>query len=478
MGLPPALTPADIEALKIHVEVLDLAPPEGPLDIPGKQAENYFRWFYDFFRHKLGAPAWLSYLGSMIAASPMLAVSGLTHGIVLLFPFVATTLAAPILEVVDGLRKKLDPTVGAFSVTVLNEILGTEFQVGDLAAGEDVASHISRAEKVGGLFHQQLLAEFVGKADVTEELGRRAAARMTGFLVNFGVATGLLGLLGEIATLGFISEFREVGVEVARNLGLGRMHRMVMKPLFTTLIATPYQWYLNRTVHPKRFTAAESINAFTGTLVDEDVLFKDLELDGWSPDRIKQLIRLHSKKLDKTQVELLVRYKAWSRELGIDYLKKLSWSAENAELVLNVAELERADKRLTAFIDSLEKDVVDGLLTIPEMEAVLDKLPLGDVEKAFISSTVSYKALIPRAQITLVQMEQAFEQGLVDLVEFDAYLRRRGYSRDDATILTQLTLLKLGQLKEKKKEADARRARKHATEAALAAQAAKKKPPA
>ncbi len=479
MGLPPStgLSPEAIAALAIKVEVTDLeCPPEQP-DFPQERTDVYFRWFYCFFRDRK-FPKILSGIAASIAVAPMMAIVPLTHLLAVLLPPFVQTIALPILTVLDEVRKDIDVDLAQLSALVLNELLGTEFSPEMVPTGRNIDSHIARAEAIGGLLHKQLISEFVGKQDITEDLGRRAAARMSGLLINFGAATGLLGVIGGLVPQLRLEELREVGELVARNLGLGRLHRMVMKPIFTTLIATPYQWYLNRTVHPKRFTAAEAINAFTGVLIDEKDLFADLELEGWSADRIKQLIRLHQKKLEKTQVELLVRYKAWTRTLGIDYLKRIGWSAENADLVLNTAELERADRRLTAFIDALEKDVLDGLLTIPEMETVLDALPLGDVEKAFISSTVSYKLKIPRAQITLAQMESAFEQGLVDLNELEAYLRRRGYSNDDGRILTQLTLLKTAQLKDKGKAKADRQERKKATETAIAARAAKKKRPA
>ncbi len=479
MGLPPSigLSPEDIAALAIKVEVTDLECPPGKPDFPVERTDEYFRWFYCFFRDRK-FPKILSGIAASLAVAPMMAVVPLTHLLAVLLPVFVQTIALPVLTVLDEIRKDIDVDLGQISALVLNELLGTEFDATMVPTGRNVEAHIARAEAIGGLLHKQLISEFVGKQDITEDLGRRAAARMSGLLINFGAATGLLGVLGGLVPQLRLEELREVGELVARNLGLGRLHRMVMKPIFTTLIATPYQWYLNRTVHPKRFTAAEAINAFTGTIIDEKDFFADLELEGWSPERIKNLIRLHQKKLDKTQVELLVRYKAWSREKGLDYLKKVSWSPEGADLVLNTVELERADRRVTALIDSLEKDVLDGLLTIAEMETVLDALPLGGVEKAFISSTVSYKLKIPRAQITLAQMESAFEQGLVDLNELEAYLRRRGYSINDAVILTQLTLLKLAQLGDKKKAKGERQAKKAATDTAIAARTAKKKPPA
>lgn len=436
-----------------------LATPPDPPDRPAKPfahpadaAKQTFQGVY-WIVHDWGLGDAFSYFVAIWPALIVLTGGALGELGLWLLKTVGGEFAVDVLEVVDEARKSIDPTVAVISVSVLNELLGTDFTADHLATGEDVADHLARASEIGGLFHGQLLSEFKSASDVTAEAGRAAANRFTGFLINFGTATALISIAGELASFGKFEQFRELGVEVARNLGLGRLNRQVMKPLINTLITVPYQWWLNQQFHPTQFKVGDLVNPFTQELMPHDTIFQALDLEGFSQDKIELLIKLHSKKVGLTDLELFDRYGIVPRDQTLNLMRVLGYPDDISEIVLEGVDLHRADAALAKLVDSAETSVTDGHITIDDFSTLLDSLPLGHHEKAFRLQALQYKVKAPHAHLTTAQAQKAFEEGVWDLNQLEAYYTARGYSADDNATLQILTLLALAKIEESKKVA-------------------------
>ena len=401
----------------------------------------------------MGLPSGLAYLLAAVAA--LITLLGGVLGLVLLWLFknVLPEVATAGLEYIDAFRQSLDPVIPRVSGLVLNELLGGEFDVGDFPGDEGFAAHIARAEKIGNLFIDNFTVAVTTSNNVEDIDGQAGAARFAGMIINFGVATALLGLAGELSSAGLFKDFRLIGEQVSSGLGLSKQMRMMLKPIIKTLIATPFQYDLNQTFHPQRFSAGEAVNPYQQTTIDHDILVRDLELQGWSVDRAEQLIKMHSKKLSVADIDLFFRYGSAGREVAIKQLGDLGYLPDLAASVLNAEDLRRADSVLKTLVDAIETRVIDGQITTAEFSTLLDALPLGDTEKRMRLATVQYKVKSPHKSLTVAQAQKAFTEGLWTLDELEAFFTRDGYSASDSQTLQLLTLLAFAQFEEAKKVA-------------------------
>lgn len=412
------------------------------------------------FRHSLyahlianGTWSWWATVESYIADAVVFGAGLIPAFVLWAFEALGPPLVSIGLKMIDQFRKKIDVDVAQVAVLVLNELLGTNLAPEQLPTGEDVGSHIGRAQDVGGLYIRNIMREITPGTDLETVDGLAGVARFTGLIVNFGVATALLGLAGEIGTGGFIKNFRLIGEQVSSGLGLSKQMRIAIKPLMKTVVATPYQWELNQQFHPQRFSLAEVVNQFTGATMDHDTVVKDLELQGWSPDRAEQLLKLHQRKLTPADAELLVRWKFWEATVARDYVTHLGYPEELSDTVLSLEELRRQDARVNKLIDAMEANVVDGHMTTEDFNTILDTLPLGLNEKALIQQTVQLKQKAPHKSLTFGEIQAAFEQGLITLDDLDTLLVQKGFSGDEEAIFRALTLLKFAQFEEARKVA-------------------------
>jgi len=451
---------------------------DSPLVHPFDVAKNVYESVYDVMAHDWQLPWYIAFFWASVAGAVCLLGGVLGAVVIWVLSRIGTALAAAVLKFIDEARQGTDVSTAQISVLGLNELLGVDFSVDDMPTGTDAAGHIARAERIGGLFLQQILGEFAGHTELQPQDGVVAASRLLGFNVNFASATALVGLLGQFGTFGFIDQFREFGVEIARNLGLGRLSRGALRPVIQTLMAVPMQWMLNKQFHPTQFKIGELVNPFSGAVMDEQIIFDTAELEGYTHDKAAALIKLHRKKLTEPDLELLLRWKQFDQGAVTDQLTEMGWPVELHPTLFTLADRRRADLRLTALIDKLETRVEDGHMTVDELSTALDNLPLGDTEKSFILAATTYTAKVPSKHLTIAEIQSAFEQGVLTVDDLSARFAAQGFSPDDVNILTILTLAKFAAAEAvaaaKKAAADAKAARAAASAARAGAPKATK----
>ncbi len=377
--------------------------------------------------------------------------SGIVVGLVL---WAIKVMGVELLQVglgyIDQFRKELDPQVAQVSISVINELLGTDFSPAAVKTGTGLEGHLERADEVGALIHQQLISQFEAAGGDDAIAGARGAEGFTGMIVNFGTATALLGLTGELATVGIMKDFRLIGEQVSSGLGLSRLHRRVFGPLLKTVIIDPYQRYLNKRFHPTHLKANELVNPYTQTLMDSTLLHNELELEGYSAERIEELIKLHQKRLTVTDVETLRRWGYWDTDVAHKYVVDLGWPEELAETVLRIPELHRIDGRVSRFVDTLESWVDAGHLTVDDALALMKGIGITEDELAVIRATMRTKTVTPHKSLTLTEIENAFAAGIFTEDDVITRLQQAGFQGDDLQTLTTLVLLKFSKTQEAK----------------------------
>jgi hypothetical protein len=338
---------------------------------------------------------------------------------------------------------------------VIGDLLGVETSGDRIFTAFQTRGRIQAMQEVGSQFTDVITKELIQAGDVSPAQGEAAVKSFLGFVLSFAVRQGNIEFLTSLIPeeIRFAEGFRAYGELMAKNLGLGRLTRIVLRPLLTTLAATPFQWRLNQEFHPTQFKVGDLINPFAQQLMPQDVIFKAMDLEGYSSDKIEQLIKLHSKRLTFDDVDLLLRWQIYSPEQAHEAILQLGYPESTASLVLYMVGLRKAEHALQSLVDAMEAYTVDGHITVDEFGALLDKLPIDATEKQFKMQTIAFKVKSTHAHLTVAQAQKAFEEGVWDLTQLETYFTARGYSPDDNATLQILTLLALAKLDESKKVA-------------------------
>lgn len=327
---------------------------------------------------------------------------------------------------------------------VLGDLLGVEISGEDLFTAFQSHGRIDAMEVAGSKLVDLLKDEFIGGGELTPEQGDAAVRTFLGFVLSFAVRQGNIEFLTSLVPeeWRFADGFRAYGELMAKNLGLGRLTRIAFRPILDILVATPAKWNLNQQYHPQRFNSGLLGNPFLGLTVDHDMIAKDLDLDGWSADRIAELIKIHQKRLSIEELELVQRYSSLSSDYITQALQESGYPDELQASILSIVELKRADAAVSALVAELETRTADGHITLDDLKTYLDALPLGELEKRYRLETASFKVKSPHKALTTAEVQSAFTEGVLTLDDAQANFVAQGYNADDTNTLLALTLLK------------------------------------
>ena len=180
-----------------------------------------------------------------------------------MFAELANPILTTLFATLDQVRKATTSGTGAATAAILNEFLGTDFDSSTIAPAQGGDEVLARALSVGKAVLGRLEQEFSQGRGGSGTPGGDAAATFAGYGVNFGIQNAIVCLIASLFPWGHLDEIKELGVEVAQNLGLGRLMRVALRPLIQTLIATPYQQELNVKYSPNLLALPQLAKAWS-----------------------------------------------------------------------------------------------------------------------------------------------------------------------------------------------------------------------
>lgn len=454
----------------ISVDATELARPTQGFNFPQSTMDQIYRWSYWFSKDHLATSAH-AHQNAGRTVEHMITMSWVWHAFVDSVAGVIVAIIAPIFDALSSVRIALEAKVGPLVVTSINELFGGGVDVSHIQTGTDPGSMRARAIALGGVFHDQFLSKFAGEGIIDPKKGFDAARQFTGQIAEFGATTGLLDILGGMVPEIHLNVLGEIGAQVGGGFGLGRLHRVVMRPLLTTLMAVPYQHYLNQLLRPTPYSRGDLFNPYTGASLPDADLYSAGALLGFTKDKIDALIRMHRKKITPADVQTLSRWQL----LPSDQIAQISKDAgidDNYSSLLTILDgISRADSRVQLFVTALETAFVDGEIDQTEFESSLNSLPIHPNERDIVKKTAAFRLAIhtKHKRVSEAHIEYAFEHGLVDLAELESFYAAAGYDDESVTILTQIVLYRTKVLADTAAAKAARLAAKAVVTAAKAA---------
>jgi hypothetical protein len=345
---------------------------------------------------------------------------------------------AGVLSLFEAAQGEKNSSFYDLAAKVVTDLTGAPVDAAALKQSTFGSGRLAGMETLGGSIFDLLQAEFKPDSGTLEEGSDAAAKRFLGFLMNFAIRQGnvetILSLIPE--EYRFVDGIRGYGELMAKNLGLGRMARRALQPLVQTLVADPLTYKLQEQYRPKRIGSTPAIKKFFRDPTFEQQMRKELGQEGFSDDRINDLI--------EDQQPLLS-----AREL-IDFAFRsgLPGAASGSDVPVELGQLlsrhgftPNDQFRLLTVARPVLKENEIGLLfanqIIDEATANLHMGKLGyDTDTAALALKAHSLQHHHARQLGLAELKKAFHNAVIDLLELKAHLTAQGYSDDDIQIIT------------------------------------------
>lgn len=346
------------------------------------------------------------------------------------------------LDVVTNLRKDTVDAQVALSEATLSEFLATDVKVSGWNAGKDHASTVQAASSIGNALYNQLQTEFNIGPTSHPGPGETAARTFSGFAVNFAVQNAIISTLADALSFHELQEFRELGVGVARNLGIGRLQRMALGTLLQNVIQKPYNRELQARLRPDRLSVPEYIHARNRGDITDAQLTTALQEAGFRDQDITAVIHEYTDKLNVGEVLTLVRHGKLTEDAAVSMLQSQGMDSTTAAMRLQAAQLAIIDDNVKAYVDSLNAAVRARTIDSDTWSSLMDQVPWTDDEKQWQKLANGAYLEYYQHMLTWTQVITAYEQGIVDVTYVENWLVSKGYSQEDVLNMELLLAVK------------------------------------
>ena len=431
------------------------------------QAEQAFDTAYAGLCAKLGKDSttgsWIAAIGAAFIFCIVLGIGFAATIVAWILAHLGAQVADSFVKAISDIRNAPSDAFNSLIVDTLGEFFGASFNTDNLSATPGEATNLANMQAIGGDIWSLLEGEFAPDGELTATQGLTAAQAFAGFATNFAVRSAFLGIIGEVSSWGIVQDFREIGEDVARNLGLGRLVRRALQPLVNVTITQPLQWYLNQKYRPKLLPDELLLKGYNAGSVTDAHLAQSLQYMGYQDTDIAIIQSLFGDRYGAAEAFTLFRYKVLDHDSAISRMRLAGINLDAADEYMVELDCARADYWVRQYVNQVTKAYVAGQLDDTTFQGFIEAAPLGDIEKQWIYLTYQQEAKIPHRKLSIGQLESALEYNVITVDEFETYLAQAGFDTDDAFVILQLTLIK-----QQKMEAAAAKAAAKAKKAAAA----------
>jgi hypothetical protein len=338
---------------------------------------------------------------------------------------------------VDAQGEK-NPHFWDFAAVILEDLTGVPVDKAELQKAAHGSGRLKAMEIFGGDLYKQLADEFKPATGNLEAGDAAPAQKFLGFLMNFAIRQGNVEMLTSFLPeeVRFGEGFRAYGELMAKNLGLGRMARRALQPLIQILVADPLMYQLQEQYRPKRIGASPAIKKFFRDPTFEQQMRKELAQEGYSDDRIADLIAEIRPLLSPRELfEYTFRVGApdagptSGQTLSLhDSLAQRGYSSDDADRLIALSRpiLDKGEIAALFVHGAIEQSVAIGFL---------NKLGYDSDTAQLLLRSHTFQHQRTR-QLGLSELKKAFHNAVIDLLELKAHLQTQGYSDDDIQIIT------------------------------------------
>lgn len=362
-----------------------------------------------------------------------------------------------------GLEEPFLPVIAAFVAPIVAGLFGTE---------ADVATFASRGNREGrGQVAASLvdayMAAITGGTSGEIPPGDEGAKRIAGAAVHAALEGSFQALITELCSdiipfeIGHFDQLRELPDEIISALGVSRLVRRAFAPLVDATAATPMKWKVAKDYRQNLHAPSDAVALFLRARWTAAQLNEELARQGYSDDRIDDLVNLHQKLSSLDDNLTLMWEGVWARGQVLQKLTDDGWDNGTAELVVSAAEIRRRAGIRDDAVAAIKAAYVDRRIDDGELAGYLDPIyPNADDKQAHVVTMQTARALNTR-RLTSGQVETCVKAKVLNIGDYRAALEREGYPDDDVTALELLLETQLNatadveQLKQKKADAAA-----------------------
>lgn len=181
-----------------------------------------------------------------------------------------------------------------------------------------------------------------------------------------------------------------------------------------------------------------------GALTDAQALQKYQDYGMTKEDAAAMLAEAHhtkataAKELTQSQISQLYKEGKIDRAKALTLIQSLGYSAANAELVLSLSDVQKADTHLNAAITKVRSLYTAHKITSTAAKGALKDLHVAEGQITYLMTLWDLESSINVRQLTESQIVAAWDAGILSQSEAETELQHLNYTKFDAWVLLSI----------------------------------------
>lgn len=348
----------------------------------------------------------------------------------------ALAVLLPIISNVEGINA---PEFYQLAAVILEDFLGIEYS-SDLAK-ELYATRgkgLRPFQLLGKRLTDLLINEFKPSGDVDSSTVQ--VETFVGFLLAFAIREWNFGFFTDFLPFELGAGFREIGSNIARALGLGRLARRGLTPIIDTLVQTPLQWHLNGRYPTTLLSPGQSLAAQDAGL-QQSRSFEEILAKKGNDLRDYEAIRHTTyKHADVYDLSRLIRWGEITEEQAQHIRTLENEPLDQSRARIRSQILSRADSDGSYAKSALRNALASGAIDIVTATEQLHSVGVTDTEIQAMGLAASLARDARSRRLSTSQMIRAFEDGIIALDDLQSFMLNEGFTDESIRIQIYQTL--------------------------------------
>ena len=348
---------------------------------------------------------------------------------------------------------------------LLSDLLGVDVPAASATPISQGGAPTGAMAQVGGALINQLISEFVPSGTLDPTKGLDALNAFMGFVISFSVREANTTFWSDLIAPERLESIRDLCVETAQNVGLGRLSRLALRPIVQILGVTPATWQLNAQYRPTRLKDVDLVELLRRGLVTQQQFTSEMQYLGYRDTDTAALLGKLAHPL--APAGLMEKILAGATDLpgAVAYLQAYGYTPQEANDAMGAADFQRVQVHWQAILAQLISDVVAGKLPlqyaigvptvvqsgisgqlsapVTQWGGMLALLPFSDEERNVIGNYLIWTMSNPGTLLTETELTDSLTNGFITLVDWVNGMARYRYSPDQLNVLQETALLKL-----------------------------------
>ena len=339
-----------------------------------------------------------------------------------------------------NLEEPVMPLMAGFCAAIVGNLFGTEINAAAFANRDRRGDRGQAADAIV----DAVMGAIAGGSTDQSQPGPEGARRIAAAAVHASIEGWFNGIvpevLGELIPIDWLhfSDFAELGEDVIRALGVGRLVRRALAPLVDATAATPMKWHVSRIYRQTLLSPSDAIRQFLRGRWTVDQMREELARAGYSDERIDALTNAQQKFFSAADVRTFVDREFWSRDQGLQHLRDQGYDEDTAGAALRLEGLHRLDQlegqEATAIISAYASGDIERADCLELLNAHVSTAP----ERALLTELADLRRSLNIKHLSASQAEAAVKANILAVSDYRAALRREGYDEDSVLTLELL----------------------------------------